>query len=75
MITACGIMPAKTSFMFKAIMCLMLGKIGQNYINKAIFHKSKIPPDILEFQQVTSTHFKRGRDSNGTKCGVSFEMA
>jgi pimeloyl-ACP methyl ester carboxylesterase len=57
MITTGGIVPAKTSFIFKALFYMMLGKTGQKLLNKAIYHKVKAPPELLEFQAIVSRHF------------------
>jgi len=57
MITTGGIVPAKTSFLFKAVLYMMLGKRGQNLLNQAVFHKAEVPAEVLEFQAVTTKHF------------------
>jgi len=57
MITAGGIVPAKTSFIFKAILYMMLGNLGQKMLNRAVYHKAEVPPEVLEFQRITSMHF------------------
>ena len=57
MITACGIAPQKISFIFKAILYLMLGKFGQNMLNKAVYHNTQVSPQALLFQSIVSKHF------------------
>jgi pimeloyl-ACP methyl ester carboxylesterase len=57
MITTSGIVPAKTSFIFKAVFFMMLGKTGQKLLTKAVYHKAEVPPEVLEFQSVISNHF------------------
>jgi len=57
MITTAGIVPAKTSFIFKALFFMMLGKTGQKFLNKAIYHKVEIAPQVLEFQAIVSKYF------------------
>jgi len=57
MLTTSGIVPAKRSFIFKAIFFMMLGEIGQKLLNKAIFYKTVIPSELLEFQSIVSRHF------------------
>ncbi len=57
MITAGGIVPAKTSFIFKAVFYMMLGRLGQKMLNRSIYHKTEVPPEVLEFQRITSRHF------------------
>lgn len=57
MLTTPGIVPAKRSFIFKAIFFMMLGKMGQKLLNKAIYHKTVIPSEVLEFQAIVSRHF------------------
>ena len=57
MLTAPGIVPAKRSFLFKAVFFMVLGGIGEKLLNKAIFHKTAIPSQVLEFQSVVARHF------------------
>ena len=57
MITSGGLVPAKTSFIIKAIFFMMLGKLGQKMINRSIYHKTEVPPEVLEFQAIASKHF------------------
>lgn len=57
MITAGGIVPAKTSFIFKAVFYMMLGKLGQKLLNRAVYYKTDVPSEVLEFQRITSMHF------------------
>ena len=57
MLTTGGIVPAKRSFIFKALFFMLLGKAGQKMLNKAIFHKTKIPSEVLEFQSIVSKYF------------------
>jgi pimeloyl-ACP methyl ester carboxylesterase len=57
MITSGGLVPAKISFVFKAIFYMMLGKLGQKLLNKAVYYKTEVPKEVHEFQSVTSKHF------------------
>lgn len=57
MITSSGIVPAKKSFIFKAVFFMMLGKPGQKMLNKAIYHKTEVPPEVLAYQAIVSKHF------------------
>lgn len=57
LITTGGMVPAKTSFIFKALFFMMLGKMGEKLLNNAIFHKTVIPSEVLEFQAIVSRHF------------------
>lgn len=57
MITSGGLVPAKVSFIFKAVFYMLLGKSGQKMLNKAIYHKTDVPEEVLEFQAITSRHF------------------
>ena len=57
MITTPGIVPTKRSFIYKAIFFMMLGKMGQKLISKAIYHKTEVPSKVLEFQSIVSRHF------------------
>lgn len=57
MITTGGLVPPKTSFIYKAIFSMMLGKVGQKFLNKSIYHKTKMPSEVLEFQAIATKHF------------------
>ena len=57
LITSSGIAPTKTSFIFKAIVYMMLGKAGQKRLNKALYHNTEVPVEMLDFQAVMSKHF------------------
>jgi pimeloyl-ACP methyl ester carboxylesterase len=57
MITSGGLVPAKLSFIFKAIFYMMLGKFGQKMLNKTVYHKAEVPEEVLEFQAIVSKHF------------------
>ncbi len=57
MITAGGLVPAKTDFIFKALFYMMLGKAGQKMLNKAVYHKTEVPGAVLAFQALVSKHF------------------
>lgn len=57
MLTTPGIVPAKKSFILKAILFMMLGKCGQKLLNKSIYHKTEVPNEVLEFQYLVSKHF------------------
>jgi pimeloyl-ACP methyl ester carboxylesterase len=57
MLTTPGIVPAKTSFIFKVIVFMMLGKMGQKLLNRTVFHKTEIPEEAIEYQSIVSKHF------------------
>jgi pimeloyl-ACP methyl ester carboxylesterase len=57
MITSGGLVPAKKSFIYNAIFFMMLGKFGQKFINKLIYHKTQVPTEVLEFQAIASKYF------------------
>lgn len=57
MITSGGLVAAKKSFIYKAIIFMMLGKFGQKFINKLVYHKTQVPIEVLEFQSITSRYF------------------
>jgi len=57
LITSSGIAPARKSFIFKAIFYMMLGKAGQKLLNKALYHHTEVPAEVLNFQAVISKHF------------------
>jgi hypothetical protein len=58
MITTPGIVTTRKKFIYKTILFLMLGSLGQKYINKLIYHKTKMPPEFLEFQAAAYKYFK-----------------
>lgn len=58
MITTAGVVPAKSSFLVKAVLCLALGPIGEKLLNRAIYHKAEMPREALEFQALVSRHFR-----------------
>lgn len=57
MITASGLAPQKAGFLFKAIIFMMLGSGGQKLLNKTVYHKARVPPQVLEFQALVSANF------------------
>ncbi len=58
LISAGGIGPQKSSFLFKAIFFMLLGNWGQTLLNKAIYHKVVMPREILDYQAIVSRHFR-----------------
>jgi len=58
LISAGGMAPQKAGFLFKALFFLMLGNHGQAMLNKAIYHKTVMPQEILEYQALVSKHFR-----------------
>lgn len=57
LITSGGLVPAKASFIFKAVLYMMLGKKGQKMLAKAVYHKAEVPVEVLDFQALVSKHF------------------
>lgn len=57
MITTGGIVPAKSSFIFKAILYMMLGARGQQLLNRAVYYKTVVPGEVLDFQRISALHF------------------
>lgn len=57
MITSGGLVQARMSFLLKAVLYLLLGKVGQKMLNRAIYYKTKVPAEMLEFQEIVSKHF------------------
>jgi len=57
MLTAAGVVPTKTSFIFKAVFYSLLGKKGQKLISKAVWYKTEVPSELLEFQSAASKYF------------------
>lgn len=58
LISAAGMAPQKAGFLFKALFCMMLGTRGQAMLNKAIYHKAVMPPEILAYQALVAKHFR-----------------
>lgn len=52
-----GIGAQRIGFLFKALFFLLLGKRGQAYLNRAIYHKAEVPAEILEYQALVTRHF------------------
>lgn len=57
MVTSGGLVPAKKSFIFKAVLYMLMGKSGQKLLNKAVYYKTEIPNEVLEYQAIVSKHF------------------
>lgn len=57
MITTGGIAPQKASFLFKALFFMLLGAPGQALLNRTVYHKAVVPPEIHEFQALVSANF------------------
>jgi len=57
MLTSAGVVPTKTSFIFKAIFYSLLGKKGQKQISKNVWYKAEVPSELLEFQSAASKYF------------------
>lgn len=57
-----GIAPQKYSFLFKALFFLMLGKKGQDLLNRAICRNAAVPKEILDYQTLVSKHFRPVRE-------------
>ncbi|MFA7710918.1 MAG: alpha/beta hydrolase, partial [Candidatus Neomarinimicrobiota bacterium] len=57
MLTSAGVVPTKTSFIFKAIFYSLLGKKGQKLISKTVWYKAEVPSELLEFQSAASKYF------------------
>jgi hypothetical protein len=54
------IQPKNISKLFKLVKCvfyMMLGKLGQKMLNKAVYYKTEVPEEVLEFQAIASKHF------------------
>jgi pimeloyl-ACP methyl ester carboxylesterase len=57
LITAAGIAPQRKDFMFKVILCMMLGKYGTERMNRLIYHKAQVDSRALEFQALVQANF------------------
>ena len=58
LISPAGIVPAKLSFVFKAVLLSMLGKRGSQAINKITFSKDAVSEEAILFMDAIMTHFK-----------------
>ena len=58
LISTGGIARQKSGFLFKALFFLLLGKKGQDLLNKTIYHKAVMPRELLEYQALVSKHFR-----------------
>ena len=57
MLTTGGIVPVRRSFVFKALIYILMGKSGQKKLTKTIYHKTEVPSVVLEFQEIITKHF------------------
>jgi len=57
LISSAGIAAQKTGFIFKALLCMMLGKSGLQRLNKLIYYHVVVPEPILEQQSLVAKHF------------------
>ena len=55
--TTGGIVPARRSFLFRAIGYMMMGAKGQEKLAKAVYHKAEVPREVLDFQALVSKNF------------------
>lgn len=58
LIGAGGVSRQKAGFIFKALFYILLGKRGQDLLNKTIYHKTEIAKEILAYQALVSKHFR-----------------
>lgn len=57
LITTVGVARQKTSFIFKALLYMLLGASGQKLLNTLVYHKAQVDPRVLEFQALVSANF------------------
>jgi pimeloyl-ACP methyl ester carboxylesterase len=57
MITAGGLAPQRSGFLFKALLCMMLGKTGERRLNRMVFHNTEVPREVLDYQALVTAHF------------------
>ena len=57
LLATAGVAPQRRDFMFKVILCALLGAPGKRLLNRLIYHKAKVPPQIHEFQALVSANF------------------
>ena len=57
LLTTSGIVAAKTSFILKAVLFMMLGTPGATFLNKSIYHQITVPEEALQFQRLVSKYF------------------
>ena len=53
-----GVVPTKASFILKAVSYSLLGPYGAKRINRMVFGKQEIHPDIINFMDLIMTHFR-----------------
>jgi len=58
MLTTSGFVPARLSFMFKALPLMFLGDWGSDRVNKIVAHKTPMPIEAIEFGRLVSKHYK-----------------
>lgn len=57
LLTPGGIMPARTSFILRAVLYSMLGKWGAQKLNQLVCGKQSIHPEAVKFINTINTHF------------------
>lgn len=58
MLTASGLAPQRTSFIFKALFCMAAGAYGKRMLNRIVYHRAAVPREVLDFQSLVSAHFR-----------------
>jgi len=57
MLSTAGIAPQRKDFMLKALFCMLIGAPGKKLLNRLIYYKAEVPPQIHEFQALVSANF------------------
>lgn len=57
LITAGGLAPQRASFLFKALLCLMLGRPGRKLLKALIYRKAPVPREAAAYQELVGAHF------------------
>ena len=57
MLTTPGVAPQRKDFMPKALFCMLIGAPGKKLLNRLIYYKVEVPPQIHEFQALVSANF------------------
>jgi pimeloyl-ACP methyl ester carboxylesterase len=57
-IAPAGVVPTRTSFIFKAVFYSMLGKWGAKSLNRITFGKEPVSPEVITYMNTIMTNFK-----------------
>lgn len=63
LLSPAGIVPTRTTFIFRAIIYTLLGHWGAQRLNRYVFGKQTISPTVLKFMNAIMLHVKARIDS------------